>query len=236
METKRGHFTFKNKLLKELKILLVEDEYKLSSLLKNAIGDNFYSFTIADNGEEGIEKFKKITPDIVITDIMMPKLTGLEMAKEMKKINPDIAIIILSAFSETDKLLNAIDVGVVKYFIKPFDPQELLEYIEEVAQKFENRNIELINGFSFNQTKNNLYKNGRYIAMTAKEKIFIQLLLQTQQTSETIKMTFWPQEDVSDDRVRSFIKRLREKTSKGLIKNTKGMGYEIQFKSSKAVC
>ena len=118
-----------NKILKGLKVLLVEDEDKLASLLKNAIGDSFYSFTIAKDGQEGLEKFLSITPDIIITDIMMPNLTGLEMAKEIRKVDENIPIIILSAFSESDKFLDAIDIGVVKYFIKPFDPDELLDYI-----------------------------------------------------------------------------------------------------------
>ena len=103
----------RSKFLKELKVLLVEDEERLASLLKNAIGDSFYSFSVANDGEEGLQKFKELSPDIVITDIMMPKMTGLEMAKEIKKIDASMPIIILSAFSESDKFLDAIDIGVV---------------------------------------------------------------------------------------------------------------------------
>ena len=102
----------RSKFLKSLKVLLVEDEKKLSSLLKNAIGDSFYSFSVANNGVEGLKIFEKISPDIVITDIMMPNMTGLEMAKEIKNIDKSVPIIILSAFSEADKFLGAIDVGV----------------------------------------------------------------------------------------------------------------------------
>jgi len=105
----------RNKFLKSLKILLVEDEEKLSSLLKSAIGDNFHSFLLAKDGNEGLQIYKKVLPDIVITDIMMPNKTGLEMAKEIKVINPNSKIIILSAFSDVEKLLSAIDIGVVKY-------------------------------------------------------------------------------------------------------------------------
>ena len=99
----------RNKILKGLKILLVEDEEKLARLLKNAIGDNFHSFTLADNGKDGLEIFLKISPDIVITDISMPIMSGLKMAKEIKRNYPEIPIIILSAFSETDKFLDAIE-------------------------------------------------------------------------------------------------------------------------------
>jgi len=229
----------RSNLLKELKVLLVEDEPKLAMLLKNAIADSFYSFVIAKDGEEGLQKFSKLEPDIVITDIMMPRMTGLEMAKKIKETDPDVPIIILSAFSETDNFLNAIDVGVVKYFIKPFDPDELLEYIEQIAQKLGDMVIELKDDFSFSKTTNNLYKNGRYVSLTKKECQFIHLLLKDAQKyknssgivdDKTIKNVLW-EEEVSDERLRTFIRRLRAKTSKSLIDNIKGEGYTIVSKT-----
>ncbi len=223
----------KNKLLKQLKVLLVEDEAKLASLLKNTIGDNFYSFSIASNGKEGLQKFATLKPDIVITDIMMPQITGLDMAKEIKKQDKNVPIIILSAFSDTQKLLNAIDIGVIKYFIKPFDIDELLEYIESISETFESKIVQLNDGFSYNKTTNNLYKDGRYISLSKKEKSFVELLVKHNQEYKNvvedalIKSTLWEEEDVSDERLRTFVKRLRAKTSKELIRNIKGQGYEI---------
>lgn len=226
----------RNKILKKLKILLVEDEVKLAMLLKNAIGDNFYSFSIANDGEKGLEMFSSIAPDIVITDITMPKMTGLEMAQKIKKLNTNVSIIILSAFSDTDKLLNAIDVGVIKYFIKPFDPDELLEYISSISESFESKLIELEENFSFNLTTKSLYKNARFVSLTKKEIIFIQLLLQNidgikNVSDEIIKRKLWEGEEVSDERLRTFIRRLRAKTSKNLILNFKGEGYQIAMSS-----
>ena len=226
------------KILKGLKILLVEDEEKLASLLKNAIGDSFYSFTLAKDGKEGLEKFLSIAPDIIITDIMMPKLTGLEMAQEIRKVDEDIPIIILSAFSESDKFLDAIDVGVVKYFIKPFDPDELLDYIEIVGKKFGSRVIKLCDSFSFNMTTKNLYKNSRYVSLSKKEIKFIQLLVQKIEEEnnivddETIKNCLWEGEIVSAQRLRTFVRRLRKKTLKNFIQNVKGEGYQIAREDS----
>jgi len=223
----------RNRALKELKILLVEDEEKLASLLKSAIGDSFYSFHISPNGEKGLEMFKTLSPDIVITDIMMPGIDGLEMSKEIRALNEDVPIIILSAFSETDKFLNAIDVGVVKYLIKPFDPDELLEYISSLSKKFESKLIELVDGFTFNTTKNSLYKNARYVALSKNENKFIQLLLQSSKDGEStvdedmIQKSLWENEEVSSQRLRTFIKRFRAKTSKDLVLNIKGSGYKI---------
>ena len=143
-------------ILKELKILFVEDEVNISKLLKDALADYFYSFTVASDGLEGLEKFKNINPDIVITDIMMPNLDGLEMTKEIRKINEDIPIIVLSAFSDKEKLLKAIDIGITKYFIKPFDPEEVLEYLVFIANKLNKNRIVCLNeDFSFDTNGSN---------------------------------------------------------------------------------
>ncbi len=221
----------KNRSLKDIKVLLVEDEENLARLLKEAIGDNFHSFIIATDGINGIELFKKTKPDIVITDIMMPRLSGLDMAKELKRINPKIPIIILSAFSEKEKLFSAIDIGITKYFLKPFDTDELLDYIKSITPKLSNKLVKLNDGFVFNKTTNSLYKKDRYVPLSKNETKFLLLLLDNQNRvvdDIIIKETLWG-ENVSDERVRTFIRRFRAKTSKKLIKNVKGVGYQLAF-------
>ncbi|QDF28937.1 response regulator transcription factor [Halarcobacter anaerophilus] len=221
----------KEKILKELKILFVEDEINISKLLKDALADYFFSFTIANNGEEGLEKYKKINPDIIITDIMMPKLDGLEMTKRIREENETIPIIVLSAFSDKEKLLKAIDIGITKYFIKPFDPEEVLEYLCAIAKKLnKNRIVYLNKNFSFDRNTNNLYEDNVLVNITKREKSFINLLIKNKNditSVDELKETLWEEEEISDERVRTFIKRLRKKTSKELIKNIAGQGYLI---------
>lgn len=218
-------------LLKELKVLFVEDEVNISKLLKDAISDYFFSFTVANNGEEGLEKFKKLNPDIVITDIMMPKLDGLEMTKRIKDIYEDTPIIVLSAFSDKEKLLKAIDIGITKYFIKPFDPEEVLEYMTHLAKKLNKHRIICLNKhFSFDNNTNNLFEDDKLVSITKREKQFISLLVENRKDivkADLIKEKLWINEEVSDERLRTFIKRLRAKTAKELIKNIPGQGYLI---------
>lgn len=218
-------------ILKELKILLVEDEVNISKFLKDAISEYFYSFSVANDGIEGLEKFKIIKPDIVITDIMMPNLDGLEMTKEIKKIDDKTPIVVLSAFSDKDKLLKAIDVGITKYFIKPFDPEEVLEYLIFLANKMDKNRIVCLNEFfSFDVNTNNLFENEALVNITKREKKFISLLLKNKNiitSVEAIKTELWEDSEVSDERLRTFVKRLRAKTDKELIKNISGQGYVI---------
>ncbi len=221
----------RNKALKSLRVLLVEDEENIARLLKGAIGDSFHSFTLAKDGKDGVEKFLQISPDIVITDINMPRMSGLEMAKELKNINSNIPVIILSAFSEREKLFDAIDVGVAKYFLKPYDPDEILDYISSIADELGSKIIDLCDGFSFNKTTHALYKEARFVALSKNENKFITLLVENENSildDETIKISLWG-EEVSDERLRTFVRRLRAKTSKTLIINVKGLGYKLRF-------
>jgi len=217
--------------LKNLKVLLVEDEVKLAHLLKQAIGEYFGSFYVENNGKDGLSRFMSISPDLVITDIMMPHLTGLEMAEELRKINPNVHIIILSAFSETEKLLGAIDVGVVKYFIKPFDPEELLEYINSIANTMQNDILILNTELQFHTQTNSLYKNDQYVKLTKREMTFLQLLLNTNTmvSNETLAYELWDEKSVNEEKIRTFIRRFRIKTSTNLVHNIKGQGYKLNL-------
>jgi len=221
----------KNRTIKDLKVMLVEDDESISRLLKEAVSDSFNTFLIAKDGLDGIAQFKKLKPDIVITDIMMPRMSGLEMAQELRKIDPDIHIIVLSAFSEKEKLLSAIDIGINKYFLKPFDIDEFLDYIQNITPKLSNRIIKLDDGFIFNKSANSLYKNERFVPLTKNEIRFLTILLDKNGIIDDslIKESLWRDENTSDERVRTFIRRLRAKTSKKLIKNVKGVGYQLSF-------
>ena len=217
-------------LLKTLKILIVEDEKRLAQLLKDAISDSFFSVVIAKDGNEGLKKFKSFKPDIIITDIMMPVCDGLDMTIKIKKLDGNIPIIVLSAHSDKEQLLKAIDIGINKYFIKPFDPEEVIEHINKIAPSLnKKRQVKLKEDFMFDNNSMSLYKNTVLINLTKREKEFIHLLIKVNNKvvdSEYIKENLW-NEEVNDERLRTFIKRLRLKTSKDLIENISSQGYLI---------
>ncbi len=212
-----------------LRVLLVEDEKTLAKLLKEAIGEYFAEFVIASNGIDGLEAYRKLKPDIVITDITMPKMDGLQLASAIKSENQATPVVILSAYSDKQKLLGAIDVGVVKYFIKPFDPEELLKYLCELAERIKKENrIKLIEPFEYDLQSEQLFKKGVLVHLSRRESRFIAQLLHSPNyylSNEAIKTALWGQEDVSDDRLRTFIKRIRQKSDRRLIENISGQGY-----------
>jgi len=223
------------KNFKELTLLLVEDEDSIRESMQEVFSGMFQKVISASNGDEGLKKFKKFSPDIVITDIMMPIMDGLEMSKQIKEVSKNTPVIILSAYSEKERLLKAIDVGIDKYVIKPIDMDELFVVLEQIVKtKIIGADIiEISGGYSFNQTKKVLVKNGVEIALTKKELAFISLLVKrigTLVLTEEIRNVVWFGEKVNDPAVRTFIKRIRDKVGAGLIKNSPGLGYKIELK------
>lgn len=218
--------------LSNLTVLFVEDEKELRNALENAIGDEFGKFIVARDGDDGLKKFKKFKPDIVITDILMPIVNGLEMAKEIKQLSKETPIIILSAFSEKERLLKAIDVGIDKYLIKPIDPDELMLTLNLIATEMLSLDqlVELGHGYQFDKGRKVLVRDGNTIPLTKKELLFLSILVKNLGVfvlHEEIKKYVWTNKNVTDAAIRTFIKRVREKTGKEFIKNVPGLGYKI---------
>ncbi|EOI1641081.1 butyrate response regulator transcription factor BumR [Campylobacter jejuni] len=219
---------------KELIILVVEDEVKARESMINILSERFSKVIGAQNGDEGLKKFKKFKPDLVITDIAMPIMDGLDMAREIKEISDDVPIVVLSAYSEKERLLRSIDIGIDKYLIKPVDIEELFKVLDYlIGEKIEaNMLVKISEEYQFNKTKRTLIYSGGEIVLTKKELAFISLLLKQPGALvlyEDIKKNVWIGEHVSDTAVRTFIKRVRDKVGEDFIKNVPSLGYKINI-------
>ncbi|EAK2003619.1 response regulator transcription factor [Campylobacter jejuni] len=215
-------------------ILVVEDEVKARESMINILSERFSKVIGAQNGDEGLKKFKKFKPDLVITDIAMPIMDGLDMAREIKEISDDVPIVVLSAYSEKERLLRSIDIGIDKYLIKPVDIEELFKVLDYlIGEKIEaNMLVKISEEYQFNKTKRTLIYSGEEIVLTKKELAFISLLLKQPGAlvlHEDIKKNVWIGEHVSDTAVRTFIKRVRDKVGEDFIKNVPSLGYKINI-------
>jgi len=120
-------------LLKNITVLYAEDEEILRDVTLNVLKSFTKKQYVAEDGVQGLELFKKYHNkiDLIITDVNMPNMNGLEMAKAIKAINPNIPIIVATAFSNTEYLLEAINLGIDKYVLKPLDIKKLLDIMSQ---------------------------------------------------------------------------------------------------------
>ena len=219
------------KKFSSLKILYIDDE---DSVRKSAIDllefyfDNIYQ---AHDGASGIEMYKKCKPDIIITDIHMPNLNGLEMVRKIREEDQETKIIVMTAFLKTPYLLEAMDLGLIKYLVKPVIENELLitlkSCITDVSQK---RNVfNLGDGFKFDTLNNNLFLFKEQIFLSKKEHVFLKMLLINHDrvvSYSELSNSIWDG-IMSEDAIRSIVKDIRKKITKNVIKNVSGIGYKI---------
>ena len=226
-----------SKILNNLTVLIVENEGDGKKIVQEVMRDKFEKVITAQNGDEGLKKFKKYNPNMVITDVFMPIMNGLDMAKSIKEISKDTPIIVFSTNSEKETLLKAIDVGIDKYVLKPIDLDDFLVTLENVAKnKIETANIiQVTYGYSFNKIKRVLIRDGVEISLTKKELAFISLLIKRLGTlvlHDEIKNVVWVGESVTEAAIRTSVKRVRDKVGSNFIKNVPGLGYKIDRRLS----
>ncbi|MFW5758193.1 MAG: PAS domain S-box protein [Bacteroidota bacterium] len=122
-----------NKKIEDIRVVYVEDETSIRELVTDMLGRRITLLYTGKNGTEGLELFKKIKPEIVITDIRMPEMDGLEMSRKIKEISSSARIIITSAYSEVNHFIEAIEIGVDDYVLKPISRDKLFHAIYKAA-------------------------------------------------------------------------------------------------------
>lgn len=117
-----------------ISVLYVEDDTATREQVSRILSARGYQLLVAENGEQGLDLFGKHTPDIVLTDIMMPRLNGLEMARAMRSTSPEIQIACITAFSDTNYLIEAIDIGINQFVLKPLEFHRLFTALDRCQE------------------------------------------------------------------------------------------------------
>ncbi|QWV99350.1 EAL domain-containing protein [Geomonas nitrogeniifigens] len=128
---------------KDAALLLVEDEVEAREMIARMIALNYPGIKIyaADDGRGGLELYRQYRPDVVVTDINMPQMNGIAMAREIKEIDPDATIVAVTAHSETTYLMNAIEIGMDHYVLKPVNYPELFRVLDRIGEKITLRRL-----------------------------------------------------------------------------------------------
>lgn len=119
-----------SKFINEINLLYIEDEVSVRELLSKRLERVVKNLYIAENGEEGYTKYLEFKPDMILTDISMPKLNGIDMAKKIRELDDQIPIIVLTAHSDSSFLLNSIECSISSYLLKPIDKVKLFDTLE----------------------------------------------------------------------------------------------------------
>lgn len=220
---------------KEYTILYIEDDEGVRTVNSRFLNRMFYKLYEAGDGEEGFELYKKHQPDIILTDINMPKLNGIELAKKIRQTDKSTKIIISTAFSDKDYLLEAIELNLEKYIIKPLTSRNLLPALTKAVEgldKTKEKKIYLDENFYFDNTTSLFYVDEKELDLTKKELLFLKLLVTNKNrvvNYEEIEQYVWEDEPMSLNSLRTSIGFLRKKIPFNCVKNISNMGYKLNL-------
>ena len=222
-----------NKYYKNIKILYVEDD---EIARENGIEylENYFELIYdASDAIKALQLYEKYKPDIIITDIQMPKLNGLEFVKRIRQKDKKTQVIIITAFSDKDYLLKAIELGLVKYLVKPVREKEFEEALFlciNALEKDETNIIQLDEITFFDTFNKNLISSNEMVKLRAKELNFLELLIKNKNryvSYEEIENYVWNDSVMTKDALKTLVKNIKTKIPKDLILNLTNSGYKI---------
>jgi DNA-binding response OmpR family regulator len=225
-------------MLKNFTILYVDDEDMVRKNAVEFLGRVSSKVYEAKDGKDAIGMWKKHKPDIIITDINMPKLNGIDMASYIRANDKDVQIIVATAHSDTDYLLKAVELQLVKYIIKPITKDKLINALEKSMQLIEDKskfNLSLSPTTQYNAFEKIIYDGEKEIKLTKNETLFLDLLAHHHTRVvryEEIENAIWAYEGMSQDAIRSLVRGLRKKVPDGVIENISGVGYRLHLSSN----
>ena len=224
--------------ISSIKILVVDDDPDIVEILKYNLKNSGYSVKSAGNGVEAIKKAKKFIPDIILMDVMMPEMSGIEACEEIKNIDQlsQAIIIFLSARSEDYTQISAYDAGADDYISKPVKPKILIKKISNIAKKISSEKNApktiFLGSIKINKEEYVVIKDKKEILLPRKEFELLFLLATKPEkvfTREEIMNKVWGTQVVVGDRtIDVHVRKLREKIGEKHIKTLKGVGYKFK--------
>jgi two-component system response regulator VanR len=217
------------------KILIIEDEVEIAEILTEFLCDYGFSVDTAADGIDGLDKIKQHKYDLILLDIMMPKIDGFATLELIRKIS-DVPVIIITALEDEENQLKGFDLKADDYISKPFSMNLVLRRIEAVLRRFkpepDSGNNILKSGDVTLDTKScEVTVSGNNISVTYKEYELIKLFMENKNVvfnRDYLLKKIWGYEYISDEKiVNNHIMRIRRKLGDNFIQTVRGMGYKV---------
>ncbi|MBD3830946.1 MAG: response regulator transcription factor [Arcobacter sp.] len=212
-------------------VLYAEDEDGIRNNIQEILQHLFKEVYSAKNASEAYIKYLETNPDLIITDIKMGNETGIDLVKKIRKSDSKTRIIITSAFTDLEYLLQATELHLIKYIVKPITQDKLMEALEAFVNSYDNSKIyNLIPNWIFDYSKAIVSNGKEEFTLTKKENTFLKLLISKNRiiTYEELETNIWDEDSVmTSNAMRLFIKNFRKKLPKDFLKNVQGVGYKL---------
>lgn len=222
-----------------MRVLLVEDEVRLANAIKHILESNKYVVDVCNDGESGLDYALSDVYEVIILDVMLPKLDGFSILKEIREDGQNVPILMLSAKSEITDKVQGLDLGADDYLTKPFDTEELLARIRAMTRR--KGDVKDVEHLKFGDIELDtmdlmLYCGERSIPITLKEKEILELFINRKgavTSKDYMIEKLWGFDSIAEDNnVEVYISFIRKKLkylkSTTQIKTLRGVGYKLE--------
>lgn len=225
----------KNMQLNHLKVLFVEDEEIIREHTATSLSYLVKELQIASNGKEALEILDTFSPNIIITDLKMPVMDGIEFLKAIRLLNKDVIIIVLTAHANQEYLLELVAMHIEHFIIKPINFEKLITVLQSCSKLIKEQNPnqthpELPLEYTYDWEQKVLFYNQQEILLSRKEILFFELLIKNSHriiTYQEIEQIVWSDNMMTTGALRSLVRNLRKKLPRNLIDNLSGIGYRL---------
>jgi len=209
-------------------VLYVEDDKTVRENVQEILSEFFKKVIAVETGEEGWVKFKRERVDLAIVDIELPGFNGLELIKKIREDRPNLPVIVVSAYTKTDYLLESVELKLDKYIVKPLTSRKLYELLMKLEKELgETTTLYLPMNTVIDTIKSNIKFDGKQYPLTYRELKMMQMLHEKGAVTYEELYQLW-NETPSDNAIRSFVKQLRKKLPEGLVKVRSKIGYVLE--------
>jgi DNA-binding response OmpR family regulator len=224
--------------LKKFVLLYVEDELDVQEIFSEFFSIYFKTVYTASNGNEALNLYNRYKPEVVILDINIPGIKGLELASMIRQKDKHVKIVMLTSYTDVELLLQAAEIDMSKYLVKPVDIAELEQTLDKIASELmqdDSQTIRFDEYTFYNVSKRVLVKNDKQIELSQKESNLLNLLIKNINKTvsiEDIMANVWEDSydiEISKESVKSQVSKLRKKLPKDCINNVYGVGYILNI-------
>lgn len=219
-----------------LTLLYIDGNIDARELNTTFIRNNGFNVFTANNTSRGYDLYQAHTIDLILIDIPLPDENGIEFIRHLRQLDITVPVIITTDITDKKILLDAINLDISRYLIKPFDRTELLDAINSVVKKivssFHNTtSIKLDHNFSYDKVNKSVIRpDGTIVHLSKNEYLLLELLLEHKRkivSYEAIESVVWPTTSMNLDALRTMVRAIRKKTYPDIISNHNSIGYKI---------
>jgi DNA-binding response OmpR family regulator len=217
-----------------LKILLIEDEPRLNEHLRKGLAQQGYSVDVSFTGSEGLEHASIGQYDLIILDVMLPGQSGFDILDNLRKFGVRTPVVIISALSNSERVIEGLDKGAIDYIKKPFDFGEFLARVRAVTRKAGSRNYTYyrVGELEMDLVSRKVLHRKNEMNLTKREFMLLEMLLtncnRVLSKTEIAEKVWEVNFDMGSNVIEVHLSQLRKKLSNGIIHTKVGMGYYIE--------